>query len=204
MLNRPANTNTPINHDGKLTVLISLASLATSVVSILAAVFSIWNATASERRAAYRQLLSAKISELGDCLFSELAQCNTYVNRNFNHDHWITDAKNTADRIQKLRTELRYPLWGIDNPLKQLSRVAGRIQHFKNRSIHDAKRYLEAANSLRDALDDAIKYSYEHGKPPSSRKVNAARVAADKLSAIYSEWLPDNSIELDSETESHS
>lgn len=188
----------------KLTVLISLASLATSVVSILAAVFSIWNATASERRAAYRQLLSAKISELGDCLFSELAQCNTYVNRNFNHDHWITDAKNTADRIQKLRTELRYPLWGIDNPLKQLSRVAGRIQHFKKRSIHDAKRYLEAANSLRDALDDAIKYSYEHGKPPSSRKVNAARVAADKLSAIYSEWLPDNSIELDSETESHS
>ena len=137
-------------------------------------------------------------------MFSELAQCTTYVNRNFNHDHWISDAMQTADRIQKLRPELRYPLWGIDNPLKQLSRVSGRIQHFKNRSIPDAKRYLEAANSLRDALDDAIKYSYEFGKPPSSRKVNAARIAADKLAAVYSECFPGGGNELDPEMESHS
>lgn len=164
----------------------SFASLLTSIVSLLAVVYSIWNSTASERRAAYRQLLSTKISELGNCLFAELAECNMYVKREFNHDHWIEDAKRTAKRIKELRNELRYPLWGLAGPLKQFALVADRIQHFKNRSIDEANQYLGVADNLREVLDDAIRYSYEHGNPPSARKIRAARSATNRLSELFS------------------
>lgn len=120
-------------------------------------------------RDAHRELLGAYLADLGRDLPGVVAASTVYHSRlrlGQNVASWQAKAEAHSTGLKGLRSRLRYLLYGADEGLRVLSRVASWIQHFGSHP-EDGDRLLAAANQLRERLDRTVAKSYRRGEPPT-------------------------------------
>lgn len=164
-----------------------VAAFVAAVASLASVVINVLNQRGSEFRTAHRYLMAEYLEEIGRAIHESVA--TTYVlarkaSDGGNVRGWRERADSATAELAELRRRARYSLWGIDEGLRDLSRLSSWVAH--NHSYPDnAERILEAADSLRMALDEAIRSSYKKGKPPSNSDCKAVRDAARNLRSVY-------------------
>ena len=139
------------------------------VVALLTALLNIRGAGRNSARSAHRVLLGEWLGDLGTQVAGVVATATTYFARVSSgkppgkwRDRMLTHGK----KLMAARGQLRYPLFGLDDAFRDLSRIGGWIQHYHERPA-DGRTLLEQADKLRQELDDVIAKSYRRGEPPT-------------------------------------
>lgn len=145
-----------------------VAAIVASVVALVTSSFSIFAAIKSERRNAHRQLFAGKINELGVCIYSQMSCSTIYLKAKTGESEkkWRERAQEQQEKMKRLRLELRYSLWGIDDGLHEATLIASWVAHYHNHPEF-AENFLKCANRLCRSLDASIRYAYEQGRSPS-------------------------------------
>jgi len=160
------------------------ASLATLVLKLIAE-------QEAEARAAHRRILGDAISDLGETLH-ELMACSKIMVKTKSEEtfsKWETKAKDAQRRLNTIRVRLKYALWGLEAPLRTMTRVGSWTTHYR----HDGKaadKFLQLADILRQKIDLAVKSSYCSGNPPSLWRRWRASVASDRVLDYYKNTAP--------------
>lgn len=163
------------------------AAIIAAIVSVVNLFFASRAKRSAEMRVAYRKLLSPHICKLGEALHQILAATNVLLRRakfGSGKGEWEKRGQEASDTIEVLRRKLRYPLWGIDSGLKRLRRVLNWSQHLKV-VPDEADKLFIAGDKLKDAIDEALRYSFSHGRPPSWRCVLLVQYRSWKLAKTY-------------------
>jgi hypothetical protein len=161
----------------------AIAAVASSV-TVLLNLLATWGA---EARASYRQLLNPKLSQLGEAIHSTIATTNILARANSVDaiERWRSRGATAKAALKELRIDLRYPLWGISEPLRTLSRLPDWIEHARPFPKH-SKALVTRARWLGVALDFAVRRSYALGRPPSALERWLARWTAWLVRRQYS------------------
>ena len=162
---------------------------ATLIAAIIAALFAligvflnIKNAALLSQRGALRKILENDIKDIGSCLYLIVAYSQKMAGAN--SDASFRNFEKLAERqrqiLNKLRSNMRYSLWGLDQGFRELRSAPMYISHYKHsRSGPAARKIIRISTKLRLALDKAILSAYVAGLPP------------DRWSRLRSRsWLP--------------
>lgn len=143
------------------------ASIA-AVASLVALLLNLRAQHRSELRVAHRQTLDPSLSELAEAIHQSVACASIILKANSDEARarWKCRGARASARIKSLRPRLRYPLWGIDEGLRVLSRVPDWAEHARADNAR-AQKLVSTADSLRKGLDYAVRRSYRRGRSPS-------------------------------------
>lgn len=145
-----------------------IAAAVAAAASILNLVLSSFLHKSAEERAQYRGLLQPHIETLGYNLHQLLATATVAMKRAGMKqpiESWMERNKKASDELKLLLPRLKYPLWGIDSGIRELTRLHAWLEH----SIKQQERresLLESAEILRKVLDIAIRNSFMKGEAP--------------------------------------
>lgn len=170
----------------------------TLIAAFIAAAFSLITlgltlvaAKDAESRAAHRNILGDTIGNLGEALHKLMA-CSTVMIKTQSDESftkWEEKAKDAQKRLNELRVKLRYPLWGLDSPLRTMTRIGSWTTHYR-RDVTVATQFLRLADHLRENIDLAVKSSYASGNPPSWWRTFRASLAERKVLTYYENTAP--------------
>lgn len=167
-----------------------IAALIAAVTSVLTLALNIIASLGAEGRAAHRTILGETIGELGEVLHGLMA-CSTVMIKTKSDESfvkWEGKAKEAQSRLNSIRIKLKYPLWGLDQPLRTM-RACSWTAHYR----HDgnaARDFLRLADALREQIDLAVKASYASGNPPSLYRYWWASRAETKVLDYYKKTAP--------------
>ena len=185
----------------ELTLAAAAVAAGASLCSVL---LGILGQKGAEFRAAHRQLMGEYLEDLGRVIHESVATTHVLVkkaNHGGNVQGWRERADRATRELGEMRRRARYSLWGIDEGLRDLSRLSSWVAH--NYSYPEkAEKILDAAESLRSALDEAIRSSYKKGKPPAQAKCRAVQRSARDLRNVYAETMRAKLEEQDDDAES--
>jgi hypothetical protein len=137
------------------------ASLISLIVSTVAA-------SRGEAAAAHRETLGPFLHRLGKASHEAVASSEVLFRRDIAGQDvaaWREAGEQAEAELKQLRLDLRYPLFGIDEAVRTLSRVPRWAAVYKG---HESGRELLAdATKLRKSFDRAVARSYARGRPPS-------------------------------------
>lgn len=149
-----------------------VATLVAAIVAAFSGVLSlvittVFNWTSLQRNA-HRDLLAPYMSTLSKELHQIIA-CSDMISRAKSDESvksWNDRAAESQSQLKSIRTELRYPLWGVDVGLQTLTRLPNWI---KNARKHPdvTKNLLEHGDKLGELIDLIILDCYKRGLPPS-------------------------------------
>jgi len=145
-----------------------IAALTASVLSLLNLWWTHRAGRRGEMRTQYRDLLKPYVADLGEALHQIVASATVAVHRKTQGrtpDDWLERSEAACTRLKELRVKAKYPLWRIEDGLRQITRVASWIKHNIDR-VDRRDKLLAAAEELRVALDDAVREAYLNGCPP--------------------------------------
>lgn len=123
----------------------------------------------TEMRAAHRSALAKHLDILASSLYQILAStsiADRRVGLRQEWQDWHRRADEAAGALKRVRHEVRYPLWGLTDGLRSLSRLPHWWSNFREDRAR-AARLLGAAERLRRVLDLVIRRSYARGRPPT-------------------------------------
>ena len=164
-----------------------VAAVVAAISGLISVAMSVWGQKNAEFRAAHRALMADYLEELGKAIHESVATTHVLVhksNSGGNVDAWRKRAEKAKEELGGLRRRVRYSLWGIDDGLRDLTRLSSWVSHNKDYP-ENTKQMLSAAEGLRKSLDDAIRLSYRQGKPPSRRQSRRVAAAAGRLRTVY-------------------
>jgi hypothetical protein len=186
-----------------------IAAIIAATASAFQIVISAFSSRDAEFRAAHRKILEPHLSDLGFSMHQLLASSKMYMQRYGRQQalaNWRNRAEEASHRLKDLRRQVRYPLWGIDEGIRTLTRVFHWVSHLQEHP-EAAEVLFIASDKLRQALDEAIRNSYQAGRPPNTIevwKVNLnvwllkrkrdeiiRRIGDAALKDQLSEWAPD-------------
>jgi len=145
--------------------------LATLLAAIIAAVLSglaLLQKKSIEVREANRKYLETFLEDLSDSIH-QLIALSTIMLKNKTEES-LANTKNKAEepkeKLKKLRTKIRYPLWGIDEAIQKLTRVTDfTLYTLSNPSV--AEENVKRAKSLALSIDKCIRNCYLKGRSPN-------------------------------------
>ncbi|WP_157223471.1 hypothetical protein [Rhodovulum sp. PH10] len=149
---------------------ITLIAAGIAAISGLVGVFlNIRNAVTLPQRGALRKILENDINGISSCIYLIVAYSKKMSNaksdaafRNF-----LKLAEEQRQVLNKLRSNARYSLWGLDQGFRELRSTPMYISHYKHsRSGKAAKKIIYISTRLRVSLDRAIIAAYVAGLPP--------------------------------------
>ena len=169
--------------------------IAASIAAAASVVVLLVNLRAQRRaelRVVHRQTLDTSVGELGEALHQVVACANILLKTKSDEarERWKCRGAQASVSLKSLRPKLRYPLWGIDEGLRVLSRVPDWADHAR---VDDsrAKTLIERADKLRRALDYAIRRSYRNGRSPSLHERVRVRYQATRCRRVFTDGKPD-------------
>ena len=153
-----------------------VAALLAFVASVVTLAGNLFKQRSSDFGAAHRRLLEPHVHNLSEALH-QIGASSSLLIKNRDNDvvsaRWREKADEAQSEIKKCRRVLRYPLWGLDDGLRTVSRLADWVDHVRA-TPETAQSILDAGGELRGALDQAIRKSYLKGRPPHF--IDVARV----------------------------
>lgn len=145
------------------------AALVGALAALLTAIMSLVGQWRAEARGAVRDLLREILPTFGEALHSLLA-CTTIVLRRAAADQepgpWQEAATKAAEKLKDLRPKLKYPLWGMAEPIRVLARLPDWAAHLKSDAVRGDK-LLALAEALRENLDACAWRAFRRGRTPS-------------------------------------
>lgn len=175
-----------------LAIKTSTATLAAAAVAAVAATLSLLVTTLAayrrEGREAQRAALQPHLAALADGIHQTVATSFTQqkvlaTGSREGAAKWRKLGKDASSELERVRLEIRYPLPGLDDGLRNLTRVPDWVGHRKGHA--DGDELLAKADALAKALHRAIESSWRRGRPPGwirrrqiARKVRALRSVA--------------------------
>jgi hypothetical protein len=164
-----------------------VASSIAALASIATLILTRAGERSSEFRAAHRTLLNSSIERLGDLVHQVVAISSIYLERTKAGQDltpWRAKGDGVASELLEARRSVRYPLWGIDDGLRTLARLPNWITNYGGRP-REGEQLLEKAESLRKAVDTAIRKSYLKGRPPTWRDRRRIAKAVDEMRTAW-------------------
>jgi hypothetical protein len=165
------------------------ATLAAAIVAAVAGVASLVVTTVSgyrrEMRAAQRDALQPYLSSLADAIHQTVATSFNQQRASSAQkaQRWREQGKKAATTLETVRLGVRYPLPGVDDGLRNLTRVPDWVAHRRGQTASDD--LLNKADALAKALHRTIETSWRRGRPPGAirrrmleRRVDELRLAA--------------------------
>lgn len=151
----------------KETVTLIAAAIAAGC-SLLVLVINLFAQWRGELRATYRRSIEKTLAELGEALHQVVACSNvlTRTKPTEARETWKNRASEAKTKLKEIRSAVRYPLWGLDEGIRVLTRLPDWIMH-KIDKPDEARKLLAAGDRLRASLDFAIRRCYADGRPPS-------------------------------------
>lgn len=120
-------------------------------------------------RAAHRHALQGLLDELGEGVHKTAASA-VILRRRFTAGQdptpWRDAGKTGADMLKTVRPRVKYTLYGLDEPLRTLSRMPEWVATYKDVPNTNVDDLLEAMQKLAVAVDSAVRMSYRRGLPP--------------------------------------
>lgn len=160
---------------------------ATSSVSLLTNVLA---SRRAEMRTAHRKLLHPVLESLGTAQHEIIATSAIIRKRrrqNQDPSKWIESGDEAKELLMTARFRVRYPLWGLDDAFRTLTRLPEWTATYKNIDDGTAEALLDASRRLVVLTDQAIRRSYKRGLPPgwyerrrASRQVKRVRDAWER------------------------
>ncbi len=176
----------------EIAIVTALIALTASIAGIFLTILS---TRAAEFRSAHREILKEHVSSLGEALHEIVATTGMLVNAqtDISEKKWRELSKIAQDKLKNARRELRYPLWGLDAGLRELSRLPDWTDHLR-KNEKSAKKLLDSGSMLAYTLDNAIRKSYLKGRVPTifgritvNRKAKKFRNLRDSLMLLPKE-----------------
>jgi hypothetical protein len=136
----------------------------------------------AEMRVAYRKTLEPHLGPLGKNLYETMACSKMLATKNdetgASRANWKNRADTARDELKAQRLDLRYSLWGLDEPLRVITRVPNWIEHNKGKK-EQTDSIIKLATELRSAIDDSVRRAYALGRPlPWWERKSLAKKAA--------------------------
>lgn len=167
-----------------------LVTLVAAVIAAIVASISLFVTTRTQRlselRAVQRRTLEPHLLVLGEALHNVLASSRIYLKTRSagSAAKWLGNAHTAQNELKNLRPKLRYPLWGVDETIRVLSRIPNWIEHLRSEPAR-AEALLNAANALRERLDKCVRKCYRDGREPSWMERRGLRKGAAKCVAVF-------------------
>ena len=142
-----------------------IAALSGIVSLVVTTVFN-WS---SVQRSAHRDLLSPYMPTLSKELHQIIA-CSDMISKCKSTESvrsWHDRALESQTVLKGIRTELRYPLWGIDIGLHTITRLPNWVENTRKHP-KVSKKLLVHGNKLGKLIDLTILDCYQTGLPPKA------------------------------------
>ena len=118
----------------KTEIITLIAALIAAITSLINILISVIAGKYSEFRSAHRKSLQSYIEPLGKELHQILATSNVYIERmtsGESQDKWVERATEATNNLKELRWSVRYPLWGVDEGIRTLTRLFDWLTHLQ-------------------------------------------------------------------------
>jgi hypothetical protein len=146
-----------------------IAAIVAASSALIGVFVNIYNGRVLPKREALRKVLETELNNIGSCLYLMVSLSQKMVDAK-SQDSFLNFQKMAEEQRQelnKLRSKLRYSLWGLDQGLREIRSIPFYIGHYKNsRPNASANKLVRLATKLRVALDTAILLTYVSGTPP--------------------------------------
>lgn len=149
------------------------ATLVAAGIAAVAALLSLLTTFLGDRRAemraAHRVALQTHLETLGEGIHKTAASA-TILRRRFLEGSdpapWRDAGRTGAKALKAVRPKVKYTLYGLDEPLRTLSRMPEWVATYKDVPKTNAEELLKAMQKLAASVDAAIRRSYRRGLPP--------------------------------------
>jgi hypothetical protein len=165
-----------------------IAAVVAAAASFISLSINLFAQRTSEMRVAYRNHLGPNLTELSDLIHQTVATSNMLVrqtseNHATRYQNWRRKSTDVANRLKDLRPKVRYPLWGLDEGVRVITRFPNWVD--QNRAHSNVQELLNGGDRLRRALDFSIRNSFQYGRPPTLLERMLVNLAAKNLRKIY-------------------
>lgn len=148
-----------------------IAAAVAAGASLLTLLGTQFGAKRAEMRAAHRHALQGQLEALGEGVHKTAASA-VILRRRFTAGQdptaWRDVGKTGADALKAVRPKLKYTLYGLDEPIRTLSRMPEWVATYKDVPNTNAEELLRAMQKLASAVDDTVRASYRRGLPPGA------------------------------------
>ncbi len=172
-----------ISSDEATLVAAGVAALASLAVIIM----DLQGRRSSEMRVAQRNTLEPHVEELARAMYEIIATAQVAVTRarsGQSLESWFSRSSVASDAVRDLRLKIRYPLWGIDEGLRAITRLPDWTQHTLA-DLDKAEELVRHADRLRGALDITIRNCYIDGRTPNLIERHRVRRSASRLRDFF-------------------
>lgn len=144
-----------------------IAAGIAALISLLTFLLTLFFNRKSEIRAARRKSLEDFIFDIADSIHQLNAISNillkdkTVVSRT----NWSQKAEKAKETLKTLRPKIRYALWGIEKPIKVLTRLPDYTQYTLESNTVSSK-VVSRGSKLGDTIDNCIRKCYLNGRSP--------------------------------------
>jgi hypothetical protein len=172
--------------DQQTVTLVAAGVAATASLSNV--IVNVYFARRMSRESQFRDLLKPNMVVLGETLHAVVA-CSrivgTRAQQGIDIRSWLKKAHDACNQLKQLHRQVKYPLWGVSEGIRELTRLANWVAHTREDTSLN-KSILDAADDLRLTLDEVIKDVFLTGRPPSRQ---AKRRVSDNTRALRALWL---------------
>lgn len=173
-----------------------IAAVIAAAVSILSLILNLIISVSAESRGAYRKSLENHIEELGNAIHTTLATANILMKTKTEESakNWREKSDDAQNQLKELYIKMRYPLWGITEGIRTLTRLPDWIENAKKFPEYSKELFIQG-KKLGSEIDKTIRNSYIFGRPPSCLERIRVKFAEEKLCRIYEKMKKDDSIQ---------
>lgn len=162
--------------------------VATLIAALLAAVLSgltLLQKKSIELREANRKYLETFIEELSDSIHQLMAIATIMLKNKTKEslNNSKSKAEEPKEKLKRLRTKIRYPLWGIDDAIQKLTRVTDFTLYTLNEPAV-AEDNVKKAKSFAYSIDKCIRNCYLHGRSPSFLEIHIIKFKAWRFTSV--------------------
>lgn len=144
-----------------------IAASIAAIISVLTFLLTLYFNRKSEIRAARRKSLEEFIFDVADSIHQLIAISNIFLKNKTDESraNWSQKADKAKNTLKTLRPKIRYALWGLDKPIKVLTRLPDYTQYTLE-SEEISKKVVKRGSKLGDNLDNCIRKCYLNGRSP--------------------------------------
>jgi hypothetical protein len=146
-----------------------IAAVIAAFASFIVLLLNLRAGRLGELRAAHRKTLEAHITSLGEAIHETVATSHILLmaRTEVSVESWRERSQKAKAKFQELGPKLRYPLWGITDALRTLSRLPDWVEHARAKFPKEARIICDAGRDLSATLDRTIKDCYSEGRVPT-------------------------------------
>lgn len=175
--------------EGTAVVAAALIALVASLASLLLTARA---GRKGEERQAHRRLLEPTLVDLGEAIHTVIASATVHFQKTRGGQDartWLDRGNAAADDLRKVRPRLKYILFGVDEPLRTLTRLPDWTATFKGDD--SGAPFIDRARHLGLLVDRAIARSYARGRPPNTLERWRLRRANGALRKSWNSRFPE-------------